>query len=120
MECELLVSSFKAPKTIALVKESIEHSSDGSSSHRAGALKLGLRKAFELKKQKRQPPTPPSVLLRCSGYNCVWHHNPVAYSSIGSNVVCPNCRAYYMRCVDCGYDRTAVYTSCQGCGKNFA
>ena len=117
MECELLVSNFKDPKTITLVKESIRHSSDGSSSHRAGALKLGLRKALELKKQARRPP---GVLLRCSNSYCGWYSNPVPYSSVGSNTYCPNCRnGYYMRCVECGYDRTSDYPSCRNCGKSF-
>ena len=64
MECELLISSFKDPKTIALVKEDIGRISDGSSSHCAGALKLGLKKGFELKKQQR------GVLLRCPRVGC--------------------------------------------------
>jgi hypothetical protein len=54
-QCDLLVSSFKDHKTIALVKENIRHISSGSSSHRAGALQLGLEKAFELKKKGREP-----------------------------------------------------------------
>ena len=117
MECELLVSTFKGPETVTLVKENIRHSSDGTFSHRAGALKLGLRKALELKKQKRKPP---GVLLRCSNSYCGWYNNPVPYSSIGSNTDCPNCGdGYYMRCVECGYDRTSNYTSCQNCGKSF-
>ena len=118
MECELLTSNFKDPKTIPLVKENIGRISDGSSSHRTGALKLGLKKAFELKKQKRQPP---GVLLQCTGpsYNCGWVNTPVSYSSVGSDTYCPNCRGYYMRCVGCGYDRTSSYASCQNCGKKF-
>ena len=118
MECELLVSNFKDPKTIALVKGSIEHSSDGSSSHRAGALKLGLRKAFELKKQKRQPLAPPGVLLRCGYYNCGWHNNPVPYSSVGSRTTCQECGSR-MQCVGCGNWRMDSCTSCGGCGKKF-
>ena len=107
MECELLVSSFKNPKTIALVKESIENSSDGSSSHRAGALKLGLRMAFELKKQTRQPPAP----LSYSGW-----YNPVPYSSVRANTFCPSCSRDYMQYAGYGYERTRVCTSCQGYG----
>ena len=105
IQCELLVSNFKDPKTVALVKKNIKHISDGSSSHCAGALKLGLKKAFELKKQKRQPP---------GGYS-----NHVSYSDIGSNVICPCCGSYYLACVDCGYERESDYESCQGCGKRF-
>ena len=120
MECELLISNFKDPKTIALVKENIGHISDGSSPHCAGALKLGLKKAFELKKQKRQPP---GVLLRCSRYGCARNTTPVSYSVIGSNVYCQDCQynygTYYMQCVGCSYNRTGGYTSCQSCGKRF-
>ncbi|KAF9785420.1 hypothetical protein BJ322DRAFT_1193974 [Thelephora terrestris] len=55
MQCDLLVSDFKDPMTIALVKENIKHISHGSFPHCAGALHLGLEKAFELQKKKRQP-----------------------------------------------------------------
>jgi len=53
IQCELMISKFRDPKTIALVKEKIGNISDGSSSYCAGALKLGLKKAFELKNQNR-------------------------------------------------------------------
>ena len=53
LQCELLVSSFRDASTIARVKENIGHISNGSSSHCAGALKLGLKKAFELKKKRK-------------------------------------------------------------------
>jgi len=54
LQCELLVSTFRGSNTIARMKENIGHISEGSSSYCAGALKLGLKKAFELKKKKRQ------------------------------------------------------------------
>jgi len=117
MECELLISNIRDPKTVARVKENIERSSDGSSSHRAGALKLGLRKAFELKKQKKQPL---GVLLQCGSSRCALYDNPVPRSSVGSNSICPTCSIYYMVCVGCRHTRTGDYASCQGCGKNFA
>ena len=114
MECDLLISNFKNPKTVALMQESIGHISDGSSSHCASALKLGFKKAFELKKRES------GVLLRCSNYNCGWYSNPVPYSSVGSNIYCPQCRRNrYMQCVGCGYQRTSNYVSCQSCGKKF-
>ena len=120
MQCELLVSSFRNEATIERMKERVENFSDGSSPYCAGALKLGLKKAFELKKKKKHPP---GVLLRCSNYNCGWHSSPVSYSSVGSNTYCQNCRYsygnYYMQCVGCGYQRTSNYTSCQSCGKRF-
>jgi len=121
MQCELLTSKHNDPGTIALVKENIGHISDGSSSHCAGALKLGFKKAIELKKQKRQPP---GVLLRCPRYGCARNTTPVPYSTVGGNVYCTNCQYnygnYYMQCVGCSYNRTSgSYLSCQSCGKKF-
>jgi len=116
IECGLLVSNFRDPKTVGLVKENIGRSSDGSSSHRAGALKLGLRKAFELKKQKKQSP---GVLLRCGNHQCVRHNDPTPYLFVGSDLYCSQCGSHYMRCVGWGYARTGAHASCHGCGKNF-
>ena len=116
MECELLISNFKDPKTIELVKKNIGRISDGSSPHCAGALKLGLKKAFERKW---------GVLLRCSHGNCPWHRNYVSYSSVqGSNAYCQNCRSSgrgnrYLQCVGCGHNRNSTYSSCQSCAKMF-
>jgi len=50
LQCEFLISNFNDPNMNGLVRETIEHVSDGSSSHCAGALKLWFKKAFELKK----------------------------------------------------------------------
>jgi len=117
MQCELLVSKFNDPKTIALVRENIGNISDGSSSHCAGALKLGLKKAFNLKKQKRKPP---GVPLRCTYSGCGWYNDRISYSAIGSNTYCPHCNCgYYMQCVGCEHPRTGNYPSCQGCGERF-
>ena len=122
MECDLLISNFKDPKTIDLVKKNIGHISDGSLPHCADSLKLGLKKAFDLKKQKRQPP---GVKLRCKyTSSCPWYNNYPAYSSIGSAIYCQMCRnnGYsnrYLHCSSCGYQRTGNYVSCQSCGKRF-
>ena len=119
MECELLISNFKNPKTIDLVNQNIGQISDGSSAHSAGALKLGLKKAFDRKKQKQQPP-PVGTMLLCASPNCAWNSGPgIPYSSIGSFVVCPECDAYYMKCVACGNHRRGNYASCQSCKKPF-
>ena len=117
MECELLVSKFRHPETIALVKENIGRISDGSSSYRTGALKLGLKKAFALKKQRR------GVLLRCTRNGCAKNTTPASYSSVGADTYCQDCRyhygTYYMQCTGCSNQRTSNYTSCQHCGKKF-
>ena len=115
MQCNLLISDFKDPKTIALVKETIRGTSNGFCLHRAGALQLGFEKAFELRKKKRQPP---GVKLRCTSWHCSWRDNPISYSSVGLNICCPGC-SYYMQCADCGYKRGGEYSSCQGCGRRF-
>jgi len=114
MQCELLTSNFSNPKTIALVKENIGHGSDGSSPHCAGALKLGLKQAFELKKKKRQPP---GVKLRCTHRCCTWYTNDISYSSIESGLYCQRSYGHSLQCVGCGYKRTGSYASCQNCGK---
>ena len=121
VQSELFISSFNDPKTIMRVREIVDDISDGSSPHCASALKLGLKKAFELKKRKRQPQ---GVLLRCDYTNCAWYSNHAAYASVGSNIYCPNCYNYgygsrYLLCVGCGYARNGNYTSCQSCGQKF-
>jgi len=111
MECDLLIGNFRHPKTIALVKENIGRISDGSSSYCAGALKLGLKKAAEFKKQQKRPPC---VQLQCGSSGRV-----VPYSSVGM-ISCPDCRCHHsMQCVGCGYIRRSGYPSCQRCGKSF-
>ena len=88
LQCKLLVSKFNNPRSVALVKENIGRMSDGSLPFCAGALKIGLEKAFKLKKQKRQPP---GVSLRCTYSSCAWYTDHVSYSSVGSNLYCPHC-----------------------------
>ena len=110
MQCDLLLSDFKKPDTIALVKEKIRHIPGGSFPHCGGALNLVLKKGFELKKQKRQPPG--------AELHCPWGHKCVSYSSIGSGLCCPSC-GNYMTCAHCGYSRTSSYSSCKSCGSRF-
>ena len=117
MQCDILVPYFRKSDTIALVKENIGRVSDGSSSHSADALRLGLKKAFELKQQNR-------VRLRCSHDSCPWYINHPSYSSVGSNIHCQSCAhrglgRLYLHCAGCGYNRTANYSSCQSCAKMF-
>ena len=119
MECDLLISGFKSPKTIELVNEYIGRMADGSCSHSAKALKLGLQKAIDLKKQ------PPGVMLRCSWTSCTSYNNHISISSIGVNVCCCqmcHSRGYYnhyFQCVGCGTNRAGNYLSCRSCGKRF-
>ncbi|KAF9785423.1 hypothetical protein BJ322DRAFT_829574 [Thelephora terrestris] len=113
MQCDLLVADLKNPKTMALVKKNLEHISEGSSSHCAGAVDLMLQKAFESKKQSK------GVKLRCAYRHCWLRENPVSYSSVGSRTLCLHCEDEYMECVGCGRRRDGDYSSCQGCRKMF-
>ena len=112
MQCDLLTSNFKNSETIALVKENIEHISDGSLPHCADSLTLGLKKAFDLKKQKN------GVMSRCSYYHCSWYHSQVSRSSVRSDGCCPSCGSW-MQCIGCGTDWNGNNTSCRSCGKRF-
>ena len=111
MQCALLMSHSRDPGTITLVKENIGHVFDGSLPHCADSLKLGLKKAFELKRQERRP-------LRCSNGYCSGYHNYISCSSAAANSCCSYC-GHWMQCVACGYNRCGNYSSCQGCGKRF-
>ena len=116
VQCDLLISTFKNQKTIALVKENIRRIPDRSLSHCAGALNLVLRKGFELKKRKRRPP--PSAKLRCSNYYCSRYRDSIPYSSVGTCVYCPSCDDD-LRCAECGYLWTGGCSACQSCEKGF-
>ena len=117
IESELFIPNLKNPKLIALVSEKIGRISNGSSSHCAGALTLGLEKAVLLKKQRK------GVLLRCPRNGCARNKDPVSFSSVGPGLYCLSCvnvyGSYYMLCAGCGNARTANYSACQRCGKKF-
>lgn len=117
MECDLLILNFKNAKTIDLVGENIARISGGSSSHSANALKLGLKKAFDLKKR---PPVNSVNLLRCSNTYCTWYHNPSSYSTAKTlnGLTCMKCNNH-LQCAGCGHNRTGNYTVCQSCRKSF-
>ena len=122
---DLIMANFKDHKTASLVRENIEDISSGSSPYRADALRLGFKKAFELKKKKSRAPVPPEVLLRCSNSDCQWHNVQMQRSAMRSDHLCHLCVAYrrpgahYYQCTGCGFDRTGNYESCQGCGAKF-
>jgi hypothetical protein len=130
MECEILISSCKNPKTVDLVNENIGRIADGSSPHSANALKLGLEKAFDLKKpppiaEPLPPPIvkplpPPGVKLRCSWTGCPGYNDHVSISSVRNSCQgCPDCSYNYLQCVGCGYTRLGNVAACEGCGQKF-
>ena len=116
-----MVSNFEDPVPTALVKETIEHISDGSP-HCAGAIKVWLKKAFELKKQKILES---GVQLRCSRRGCVRNAYPASFRVAGSSIYCDFCyRDHYgdhhMQCSGCGHKRIkASDKSCWDCRKRF-
>jgi len=121
MQCDLLMSNSKDPKTMGLVKGNIGSISDGSLSYCGDSLKLGLWKAFDLQKQK---PQLPGVKLQCTGGWCALAGIHPSYSSIGSTIHCQWCinagrGQWHLRCIGCGNNRTGSYASCQACGKRF-
>ena len=129
IQWDLVIPNFKDPKTIALVRGKVEDASFGSSSHRAGVLKVALKKVFELKRRNRQPTGLPiltgSVLLRCPITSCTWYKNPFSRGAAGSNISCQchielGARVCYFQCTSCGFNRTSNYASCQNCRREFA
>ena len=105
---------------MALVRENVERISSVSSSLCVGTLKVGLTKAFELKRKNRQPP---GVMLRCPVRTCRRYDDHFLYAYVGMGVICDVCvhhgQASYLQCVGCGYTRTGVQATCEGCKKNF-
>ena len=114
-QCDLLMSNSRDPKMIVLVKENIGHIFDGSLPHCAGLLKLGLKKAFDLKRQERQPP---GVMLRCQKGTCSRYHQPISYLAVTSDSRCTSCN-YWVECAGCSFGRTSNCAWCQRCGKRF-
>lgn len=118
MESALFIQNLKDPNLITLVSENIGRIGSGSSSHCAGALKLGLKKGVEFKRQNK------GVLVRCPRSGCARYTTPVSYSVLGGGLFCTYCSQthanYYMLCAGCGRNRNGHYTSCPGCTKRFA
>ena len=96
MQCDLLMSNSRDPRTIALVKGNIGHIFDGSLPHCAESLKLELKKAFDLKKKERQPH---GVKLGCSNNSCAWYSNPPPYSTVRRRIYCPRAAIITTLCV---------------------
>lgn len=125
MESELFISHLGNPRFVGIIDRSIGQISDGSSPNSADVLMLGLKKAVELKKKSRQPPTP--VHVRCSNTTCAAHNRRYSPGSIpGLSLYCLVCRGrigapdYYFECVGCGEARVDNVASCRGCGQIFA
>lgn len=116
MQWDLLISDFENPKTAALVKENMRRVSDGSSTHCADTLKLGLKRAFDLRT---------CVKLKCDNGNCTWYKNPVSISSIGPDTsYCPVCISRgqgckYLSCTYCGQKVIGYRASCEKCARRF-
>ena len=118
---DLLITKSNTPKIAVLIRDKIGDISPGSSSRRAGVLKVALKKAFELEKMEGQYP---GVRLRCPNYTCKRSRlNPgVSLSEIGTDVICKLCYNPGGRpflCASCRFGRTGDYAWCLGCRKWF-
>ena len=118
---DLLIAKSNTPKMAVLIRDKTGDISAGTSSHRAGVLKVALKKAFELEKKKGQYP---DVRLRCPNWRCIRYSNHVSRSEIGTDVICKFCfnsegQSLYFQCDSCWIGRTGDYAWCLGCRKWF-
>ena len=116
-----LIAKSSTPKMAVLIRDKIGGISTGSSSHRAGVLKVALKKAFELDKYAGRYP---GVRLRCLNYACTRRRVFVSRSEIGSDAICQLCfkpggQPFYFQCTSCKFGRTDDYMWCLCCGKMF-
>lgn len=125
-ESELFILNLEDPQFVGFVGGDVRRIADGSSSHFAGVLKLGLKKAVEFKRRSN------GALLQCTIPHCPRNTHPVTYCFVGSNLYCPNCpvprRDYnysmykpvplYM-CTGCRSRRNEDHQSCKQCSRRF-
>ena len=114
MESELFILNLKDPRLIGLVRGDIGWIADESSSHFAGALKLGLKKVVGLKRQSM------GVQVRCR--RCGYRLN--THTSRYYPAPCPICprsdwndSEYYMECAACLDRRTGYNPQCKNCKR---
>ena len=69
-------------------------------------------KAFDLKRQKRQPP---GLKLRCSDYSCSWYSNHVSRSIVRPDSCCSNCGSW-MQCGEILARSHVTEEHVMGCG----
>jgi len=119
MECRLLFSKFWNGVTMTRAQEKIGNTPGNHLLHRAGAFKLGLRAALDLKKPGPHAGVIDGVMLRCRSQSCSGYNEHMLYSFAGSRRYCPVCRYCYMQCVGCGDIREYIDPSCRSCKKRF-
>ena len=118
---ELLIAKSNTPRMAVLIRDKIGDISPESPSHRAGVLKVAMKKKFELEKKKGQYT---GVRLRCPNYICTRYDNDFSRSEIGTDVICQLCfdsdgEHFYFLCDYCRFDRTGDYAWCLNCRKWF-
>ena len=119
---DLLIAKSNTPKMAVLIRDKIGDISPESPSHRAGVLKVAMKKKFELEKKIGQYT---GVRLICPNDNCIRYDINVSRSEIGTDVICRLCfdsegQRFYFKCHSCWIDRTGDYAWCLGCRKWFA
>ena len=116
---DLLIAKSNTPKMAVLIRDKIGDISPGSSSHRAGVLKVALKNAFEKKKEQY-----PGVRLACPNQRCAWYGARASRSEIGTDLTCQLCfnrgdEPAYFVCASCRFGGTGDYVWCLVCGKWF-
>lgn len=119
MECRLLFSKFNNEATAARVQEEITGNPGNRLAHHAGAFKLGLRTALDLKEGNPQAGVTDGVMLRCRDPGCSGYKERMSYSFAGPELLCPRCQKFYMQCIGCGEWRKGLFHSCCSCGNKF-
>ena len=119
---DLLIAKPNTPKMAVLIRDKIGDISPESPSHRAGVLKVAMKKKFELEKKEEQYT---GVRLTCPNCGCTRDIHPgISRSEIGTGVICQLCfysegERFYFRCDSCWIERTGDYAWCLDCVKWF-
>ena len=119
MECRTLFSKFNNGATISRIQEKIHGLPGNHLAHCAGALKLGLRTALDLRKPDPQAGEKEGVMLQCGYDGCPGSKEDMPYSLVGSRTACPRCNYYAMVCLGCRSARFDLVDRCQFCKKKF-
>ena len=118
---DLLIAKSNTPKMAVLIRDKIGDISPESPSHRAGVLKVAMKKKFELEKKIGQYT---GVRLICPNDNCTRYDINFSRSEIGTDVICQLCfntggEHVNFVCASCWFSRTGNYAWCQVCTKWF-
>ena len=113
-----MILNLKDPQLIGMMSGDIGRVADGTPSHFASALKLGLKKAIELKRRSK------GILLHCSECGSQLYFKSDWYrTNYESGPPCPSCLGSWSEAynvMECDFCRQGViggYISCQNCKR---